>query len=535
MLYREKLKLNIIAKINNFLNKKGTPIYFILLLILMAGIYYPSFSDPPRSDSWSTLHFFHNLGDYPGNSKWLHVINFDPWTQIRFYPLAFLLHYWQHSLFGVNFIYSHHIFNFILYYLSIILLYNLAINFCKNRTLILIFLFIFAFLFSHFDIVIWAFHFYIIFGFCSFILGFLIYLRYLETGKKKFLLFIILLFLTGMLSYEPFALWPWAILILNFVDTKEKKIVFKNKSNKFASFLIIGVVYTFYIASFLFSRAIKTYDAPVLSWDKVLTLNPFIFFVVFFNFLYNSIFVNLIPKITIPFSTRIEDNINMGGIIEKISADSIKFNNIILYSSLIFIIVLCISMVFLVKKKGIKSAGTVSFFLFLLVSGYYILFYCRSLTNDYVYCLQQFRYQYISNAFIVLLGVYLLENLITLSQWRKIIIYLFAFIIFISNVSMTRKYVLMVSQQLKPLKEIIQNIKSGIKEEKINSNKRLYIDNSIVQELPKLCWNRQMGTYFMKGTYQWIFNRNEIKYFSFSPEDAHWIIDKDSLRIIKKQ
>jgi hypothetical protein len=38
---------------------------------------------------------------------------------------------------------------------------------------------------------------------------------------------------------------------------------------------------------------------------------------------------------------------------------------------------------------------------------------------------------------------------------------------------------------------------------------------------------------FMKGTYQWVFNKNEMKYFSAGIEKAKWVIDKNdfSLRI----
>jgi hypothetical protein len=90
---------------------------------------------------------------------------------------------------------------------------------------------------------------------------------------------------------------------------------------------------------------------------------------------------------------------------------------------------------------------------------------------------------------------------------------------------------------LAPLKRLFSNIKIGIKNGKINRDNKLYIDDSIAKKrLPSLCWNKDMGKFFIrKGTYQWAFSRKEIEYFSFSIEDAKWVIDEKTLGIVIKK
>jgi len=43
-----------------------------------------------------------------------------------------------------------------------------------------------------------------------------------------------------------------------------------------------------------------------------------------------------------------------------------------------------------------------------------------------------------------------------------------------------------------------------------------------------------MGRLFVKRTYQWIFDKRGIKYFSDTIEEAVWIIDKNSFSIKRK-
>jgi len=519
----------------NLIKEKIIWFYFSLLFVFLLGIFLPSFFDPPRSDNWPVLYFFHNLDDYHGNVNWLHIMNYDPWTRIRFYPLAHFTLYLQYIIFGANYMYIHHITNFVLYFISIVLLYKFAMVFCQNKLLVMSFLGVFAFLFSHFDIVAWALHVYVILAFCLYLSGFLIYIKYLRSEKSILLAIVAVLFITGMLLYESFVLWPLTIIFLSYIDGISKGGNFKPKIKKASYLSVIGVVYFIYTLFFFFSRKIGTYASTDLPWKKVFSFDPLALIDMFFNIIYNGIVINLIPFFATPLSNQIEDNINMGGVIDKVGMDTVTFRNLMISGGIIMIFILVYILVYLFRKKRTKTIKVTLLFYFLLLSELLILFHCRSLTNNYAYMIQQFRYQYVPNAVIMILAAYLLENLLKPRGLRKKIICLVMLAVFLMNILITRKHVLLVNKQLTPLRHILLEIKEGIDTGKIDQKHKLYIEDGITQKLPHLCWNRQMGDYFMIGTYQWIFNKKEVEYFSFTPKEAYWIITKDDLRVKRKQ
>lgn len=517
---------------NSYIREKFIPIYFSLLFVLLFLVCFPSFFDPPRSDHWFMLYFFHNLENFPGTHNWLHVLNIDPFLHVSFHPLTYLMLYLQHLIFGANFIYFNHIFNFILYCIAILLLYKLIMNFCKDRILVAAFLGVFAFFFSHFDIVSWPFHNYIIFGFCSFLLGFILYIKYLKSGQKLLLFFVAVLFLSGMLCYSTFAPWPFAIIILSYIDgINEKSSVKKNKLR--ASYIsVIGVVYLLYTAIFFLTKLIKTYDEMVIPLRDFFYLNPIVVFALFFNILYNNILVNLIPLIACPISQQI--NINMGGFIEGLSSAPAVLKSAIFFGGGLSMVLFIWLVIYLFIQKRLKDLKIFMFFTFLLFSELFILFYCRAITNTFTYIFEQFRYQYIPNALLILVILFLLENIIKPSQRKRTAIMVILFMVFILNISITRYHILFVSRELTPLKKILSDIKNGIKTGQINAENKLYIEDDITENLPPLCWNRSMGRRFMKGTYQWMFNKKEVKYFSSTIEDAKWVITKKDHEMKRK-
>ena len=135
--------------------------YFVFLFTALAWVYWPSFFYPPRSDNWAAFYNFYRIDALAQPDKWKYLIMYDPLINTTFRPLSFFIPYFEHHLFGLNFVYGHMI-NFGLYFLSIILLYKLAGYFCKDKILTISFLTVFAFLFSHFDLVAWEFHAHII-------------------------------------------------------------------------------------------------------------------------------------------------------------------------------------------------------------------------------------------------------------------------------------------------------------------------------------------------------------------------------------
>lgn len=528
------LQRNILSELIETAKKKFILIYFCLLFILLLFVYFPSFFYPPRSDWWSTAYFFHRIDTLIDNpAKWLHILQYDPWNDSRFQPLGYVILYFEKLLFGSNFPYFQ-IFNFVLYCISILLLYKLAINFCKSRLLAVAFLTVFAFLFSHFDIICWSFHSYIIFGFCSFILGFNVYINFLKSGRTFLLFFVWGMFLAGMLCYEPFILWPLGVIILSSIQNRpgEQKDIKRKLERPYL--LVIVAVYSSYLIIFLLSRIFRVYVnewllaslAPLFSIQAVV----FSILAVFFNIIYNGLLINLVPLLACPLVTN--ENLNMGGFLPRLPEYSL--NNIVLLFGSLFMCAVLWLISYLFRRKDFKTLKVLLFFLFLLCSEFFILFHCRMFTNHVSFNLTQFRYLYIPNAFAVLMILCLFDRFLTQSKKKKAIAYSFLALILILNIYTTKRYgIPVLNQQLAPLKEMVSNIKAGIQTGKINKENRLFINNDIAKKLPPLCWNRNMGEYYMRGTYQWVFSGEEIKCFS-SLKDAKWIVNEENFDIIKK-
>lgn len=503
-------------------------LYFIALFLLLSLIYSPSFLNPPRSDYWTVFYFFHNLEKLPGQLKWLHILRFDPWTQIRFQPLAYLLLYFKYLLFSPNFFY-YHLLNFIIYYISLLLLYKLAVSFCKDKILVVGFITILAFLFSHFDIVSWTLHFYIIFGFSSFLLGFIIYIKYLQSKKNVLLSLVGLSFLIGMLCYEPYFFWPLGLFILTSGVTN-KNSLFRKREKLGICLAVVGVVYTFYILIFLFSRTIHTYDRSLLSIDEILSLDRSISVlgVVLFNILYNGILVNAFPLIATP--TRVipeSGNINLGGFLISYFTQmgDRAIENIAILGAVLLLLIILFIFWRLWKKGDFEKVRILTFYIFLMTSQLFILFYFRTFTNTFVFSLSQFRYQYISNAFVILALLLVIDGFIGKSGRRKAILFVILSMSLVPNIYLVYTHNLFINKEMRPLRKMLLNIKAGIKNGQISSRYRLYIDDELPKKLPLLCWNREMGKLFMKGTYQWLFPKENINYFAFQKGQATWTLN----------
>ncbi len=525
---QESIKLFTSNRLIEIAKKKAIPIYFVSLSILLLFVYLPSFSHPPRSDFWSTAYFFHSINSFPAASKWMHIFQYDPWSQVRFQPLAYSILYIEHLLFGSNFVYFH-IFNFILYFISILLLYKLALNFCKSKILTAVFMGVFAFLFSHFDIISWSFHIYIIFAFCSFLLGFILYINFLRSGKTILLPFVIFLFLLGMLCYEIFVLWPLAIVILSYMGNITDRHRFKKYKLVQSYLSVIGLVYFLYFAIFFLTRFFSIYEAPLVLTPGLFSIQTIVFssFAVFFNILYNGLLINFIPSLAFPII--IDANLNLGGFLTKISSPFL--DNLIFFGGSLFIGVFLAIAIYLLKYKYFNILKTIVFFLFLLFSEFFILFHFRRFTNLPVFILTQFRYLYISNAFVTLMVLYLIDSFLKPTRRVKGIICLILFVILILNIQASRQGIAILNTHLVHLKRMLLNIRIGIKNGQINKENRLFINDDIAKKLPPLCWNKEMGKLFMENTYQWAFSEEEIKCFS-SFEDAKWIVDEEDFNII---
>ena len=515
-------------------SRQGAGVAYALVLFgVLLAISFSSFSYPPISDDWEKFHFFHHMDERPGPVKWLHILNHDPNERMRYQPLSRIFYYVFHVAFGSHFMFFQ-IFNFLFYLFCVIILYRFSLYFFRDRFMNAAFVGLFAFLFTHFDIVLWSSHIYIIAGFTMLLLGFIHYMKFLKTGGKARLPCVIVLFLAGILCYEPFFLWPAGIIILSCI--KELRGISREKIIK-ANAVVLLIIFSAYFLFYLFVRSLGTYENPAYEIGDFLKLGSVIptGFLVLFNTIYNNIAVNIIPFLAFPLN--VKENIYMAGpvinYIDRMNEEVIFMGGATAGLLLVFFFVVFF-FVCLYRKKGFEELKIIGFFLFLMLSQVWVIFFCRMIGGGLVYNLTEFRYQYIPNAFVILIVLVVFSRLLRPSRKARNILYIALSLLFILNVYCIRRVVNIYDFHFAKLQKMLTGIKTGIKTGEINNLDKLYIDKELPDYLPHLCWNIYMGEQFIpEGNYQWMFSRKEVEYFAESPENASWIINKKTFDVVE--
>ena len=511
----------------SWLGRRWVILYFAVLFLALFLFFGSSFSNPPRSDYWSAYYFFHLVDASPEAPQWYHVLTYDPWSHGTFRPFSFFILYLQHRLFGAAF-YLDHATNLLIYCLSLLLLYRLSRHLELDRVLTAGFLAVLAFLFSHFDIVTWTFHIYSLAAFSALLAGFNLYLSFLKTGRRLLLLPVVLLFLFGMLTYEVFALWPLAILILAFAPgLVPRRRDLSGKELRFSYLAVLPAVYLLYVAAFLVSKQIGSWEVGPLYGPRA-EIGPLSVVVsaaaVFFNLAYVGVMVNLAPTLAVPAT--VYDNIDMGGMLLSWGRD---LTNLTVLSGFALAALLAVWWLFLRRRGRARTASLLFFLVFLLFAFFFVVALARSTTNSLTYTYTQFRYQYTANALTALIGIALVQTLLKPSGREKAIILGALLPVLASNLYVSSTYIGILKTQLTPLYAIISNLKTGIAKGLIDKTNRVYIEDGVTATLPPLCWNDDMAL-FMKGSYQWLFSKRELDYFTFNRREAAWIIPEDDYR-----
>jgi hypothetical protein len=502
----------------------GGIIYFTSLFLAMTLFLLPSFDNPPRSDYWSAFYVFQQIDASPGPPNWIDIMTFDLWQHGTFRPLSHLVPYLEHTLFSPCFFWNH-ILNFAAYCLSIILLYLLASRLALDRIVTAAGLTVFAFLFSHFDILTWTFQLFSILGFCAFLLGFIIFTKFLESRRISHLILIGLLFFFGMLCFEVYVLWPLAVLILPFTLPRSRSAI-KPKIPR-GAFLMLGILYITYLGVFILHRsAAATSGALPTPTAGEITLAVFM---APFNLFYTGIAVNVFPSLALPLFYN--DNINLGGLLLN---QQQHLGTIVFWGGAAGALIIVLGAVWLIRRKEHRASALLIFFLFLYFTNFFTLALARLTTDPIFYVLSQFRYQYIPNALLILMAVIIIGNLVRPVRREKIFIGLILLPILVFNIYLDRKHIITVGNRLRPLKTILENISRGIDEKRITAESRLFIEREVADELPVPCWNPGMAP-FMEGTFQWFFPAGEMEKFTLSQKEAAWIITQDDYMTIKRK
>lgn len=500
------------------------PAFFLILFAALLLLYYPTFNNPPRSDYWTAYYHFHQVAASPEPLAWLSLCNYDPWEHGTFRPVSHLILYLQFRLFNPWFT-GNRLTNFSLYLLTILLLFLLARQFGLDSVLTAAFLGAYAFLYSHFDIVTWTFQIYTTSSFCAFLLGFILYIRVVRTGRSRFLPATGALFLYAMFSAEAYALWPLAVLIPGLGARRlfpepppPRKRLLKLSGTMLASvYLLYGVV-------FILTRTAATVTGPLPRPSVALAATAAAG--IFFNLAYTGTLVNLFPFVTEP--TVFKDNIDMGGLLVR-WYDPLP--SIIVWAGLGTFLVLALAAAILYRKKKFRTLLILSFLFYLYSSLLFILTLARLTTNEYRYVFSQFRYQYIPNGLLALILAAALGDFVRRKKKYLFRILALLLVILAVNLLYTRKYISIINQQLRPLAVMLGNIQAAVAEGMITAEDPLYIDDEVPGALPELCWNDDMAG-FMEHSYQWFFPPDWMPYFSFTREDAAWVIEPENPEII---
>lgn len=491
--------------------------FFAVLCLSLALLFHLSFWNPPRSDYWSVLYVFHQVAASDEPLAWFAIVNYDPWQDGTLRPLAYFLLYAEHVIFGADFFWNHFT-NFVGYCCSLFLLYLLARRFGCPRMLTVVFVTVYAFLYTHFDIVSWTFHIFIIVGFCACLSAIILYLNFLKTGRTLILIPVGCLLLLGLFCYEGYALWPLGLLILG-----DGQILFSDRRTSpwpryrcVIPFLI--VIYFLYLVGFMLTRSavINTGSLPQPSIVQVLTgiCAPF------FNLVYNGLLVNICPFLSLPLD--IADNLEMRGLLGIWGFPLL--NRLVLLIGGYVLVIFLVTLVYLRvgKRRGLLVIS--AFLIFLYAATFIPIALGRIATNDLFFPLVQFRYQYVPNALLILLLLVIVTRLGRPGRRGMVVTCLILLPILVSNIILVKSALETTEDQLYPLRELLSYIRLGIERGIINSKEKVYIDDKVVLKYPRLCWNQAMAQ-FLEGTYQWIFPSRDMECFAFLPEEAVWITD----------
>ena len=158
----------------------------------------------------------------------------------------------------------------------------------------------------------------------------------------------------------------------------------------------------------------------------------------------------------------------------------------------------------------------------------FVTFSLRMVDNAYLYCITEFRYQFIPNVFFILLITFLASKVFKFADKNLRTFYMFSVPIIILNIACILAISGIYTKQLTPLKKMFTSIRSGLISGIINESQKLYIDKDLPDFMPSLCWNIEMGERYIKeGNYKWIFSKKELIAFTENPDDSYWIIDKE--------
>ncbi|HOO77031.1 MAG TPA: hypothetical protein PLI51_00415 [bacterium] len=540
--------------------KLGSLSYFCLLFAALLAVFLPTFSNPPRSDFWPLLHHFQQFQSLPSWDRALNVVNYDICGHGTYRPLFHVFLYWMHLFSGADY-FRFHAAVFAVYCLNIALLYRLARKFGSGRSISLAFLTVFAFLFSHFDIVAWTFHIGILIGFGLFLLGFSAYLSYLRARGVIRLTAAAALFLAGLLCYEIFILWPAGAIFLLLSRRGEllkrgwlRAAAVSTAAALAAVFILYGALVSlarshssvaglasappdfFSPSSLSFSLAVSTAG---IAAEGLAAVDPFLVSpgLIHDNIGRGGVLLEVSPLL--PYMKRPGNGSAASPLIlpREVAPERIWLENepaidaVLAIAGFLVILAAAAAAFASWKKRGVIVSTPVAFALFLLVTETFVLYHGRMATNPPIYILSEFRYQYVTDALLILLGILGCGRMLGALPRIRLPLYSLLAAILLANLAVLIPHLSAIERQLAPLHRMLSNIRTGLEDGRITPEHPLYLDDAIARELPRLCWNRNLAG-FTSGSYQWIFSPAALASFACERPQASWVVERRDLSVV---
>lgn len=499
---------------------------------LLVGIFWAAWDCldyPPLSDSWEMLYSYHHLDKYPGSWKWLHVFNLDPLEKMRFQPLAMFFYYALHLVFGSRFV-IYKTLNLLFYYMAAWQIYRFSLRFCPVRVLSAAAVTAFVFAFNHFDIVLWSSHMYVVFAVWMFFWGFNSFFERVDRSPGWWMLPVGVAFWLGMLCYEAYFFWPLGILACAYWPYTGGKNDIKARL-KNAGILLAGV-YAAYVGMFFFCRALGTYPAGEHSLSSFFMPENFVntVFITAFNYGFNNVLAHLWPFVYFPLF--VSAHIYMGGDVFALIERGVTW--FVFLGGGVVVYFLWQVGEKLHDRGDRKYLGIFCFLVFLLFSNFGVIVLARLGTNEFVYSMTEFRYQYAANAVSCLLLLFFLSQFWNFAKGKKrFFAVLLLLVVSGVNIFASRRVVDIYNSQLHQLIDMYRRIDEAYADGRICPERKLFIDQYLPDYLPNLCWNIRMGMWVYSGSYQWLFSARRLKSITTDRANAYWVIDRRDFFVIK--
>lgn len=414
--------------------------YLLLIAIpLTLYAYTPTFTHVFRSDHWILINWFNTL-DF--NIK--DIISagfFDSFKHGRCQPLAYIILFLQYKLFGTN-IFLYHLIQYTLHIINGILLFTLIKKLGVEKIYAILCSILFLTFYSHFDIIGWTFHLYIVLQTTFFLVSFIFILKYFENNKRIYIFLSSLSSFILLLIYEPAIFVPiFSIIFFILLCQRENKMKYKTNLKILSFCNILG--YIFFASILIY---IKTSKSNLLLTDFS-----------FFEWLIRT-FVSTALCI---FGTLFYHNLGLPS--QTVTTDIVYLGKLpittpffLLITFFVLVLILC----FYHKDK--QTRHLILMFTVILLSYIFIISAGRTFTNFFTYTYRQPRYSYFPNLIFSIIVALLFSKWKTLNKFKKIAIIALFSALFILNINKIHNYNKIISGQLAPIEQYIEEIENFI-------------------------------------------------------------------------